>query len=390
MARQTPIVAVVTGTRAEFGLLLPVIKRLMDDKELAFRLLVTGAHLCRDYGHTVDEIVAAGVPISKEIDILGNDPDRTVDEALSAAVTGFSSYFCISPPDLLVVLGDRYEIFGAVTAAALRGIPVAHIGGGETTEGAKDEFFRHCITKMSVLHFTSTEPYRHRVVQLGEQPDHVFNAGSLGAENITTLVPMNRKELSDDIGFDVASPFVLCTYHPETLGGLSPVEGLDNLLNALDTLKLRCLFTAANADEGGGAINVRLAAYCEGNPNALLVKSLGTRRYLSAMRYCDAVVGNSSSAIVEAPTLHKPAVNIGDRQKGRIMGGNTVTCAPDTDSIRQALKRALAPAFAAAAEKMDSPYGQGDASRVILREVKTALLENISLKKSFYDIDFKI
>lgn len=390
MERQTPIVTVVTGTRAEFGLLRPVIKKIMDDRELTLRLLVTGSHLCRDLGYTVDEITEAGFVISHTVDILRGDAGRPVPQALADAITGFSEYFCISPPDLVLVLGDRYEIFGAVTAAALQDIPVAHISGGETTEGAKDEFFRHCITKMSALHFPSTEPYRKRVIQLGEQPDRVFNAGSLGAENILTLPPMSRKELSDDIGFDVTQPFVLCTYHPETLGGLDPVAGLDEMLAAVDALSLRCLFTAANADAGGDAINARLALYCADNPQSKLVKSLGARRYLSAMRYCDAVLGNSSSAIVEAPTLHKPAVNIGERQKGRITGGNTITCAAGRDSIEQALHRALSPGFAEQAADAESPYGQGDASRVILREIKTALLDGVSLKKTFYDIDFSV
>lgn len=388
MIRETPVVAVVTGTRAEYGLLRPVIKKIMADQELSMRLLVTGTHLCHDFGYTIDEIEADGIPISQTIDILNDNPATPVEVALSAAISGFSKYFRLSPPALVLVLGDRYEIFGAVTAAALLGIPVAHISGGETTIGAQDEFFRHCITKMSVLHFTATETYRKRVIQLGEQPTHVFNAGSLGAENIMTLPPMNRKELSESIGFDVTQPFVLCTYHPETLGGLSPVEGLNNLLSAMDALKLRCLITAANADAGGANINARLAEYCSDNPHCLLVKNLGVRRYLSAMRYCDAVVGNSSSAIVEAPTLHKPAVNIGDRQTGRIMGGNIVSCAPDTASIKKALEKALDPAFAAAALDMSSPYGKGDASRVMLREIKTALLEGMSLKKEFYDIDF--
>lgn len=390
MSRQTPIVAVVTGTRAEFGLLRPVIKKIMDDRELIMRLLVTGSHLCREHGYTLDEITAAGVPVTKSIDILRGDAATPVESALAAAIQGFSSYFYMSPPDLVLVLGDRYEIYGAVTAAALQEIPVAHISGGETTEGAKDEFFRHCITKMSVLHFTSTDPYRKRVIQLGEQPNRVFNAGSLGAENIMTLPPMNRRELSDDIGFDVTRPFVLCTYHPETLGGLSPKAGVEQMLDAVDALSLRCLFTAAGADAGGADINARLAEYCAANPRSALVKNLGTRRYLSAMRYCGAVLGNSSSAIVEAPTLHKPAVNIGDRQKGRIMGDNTISCAADSESIRQALITALDPAFVQKVQSTPSPYGKGDASRVILREIKTALLEGVSLKKEFYDIDFTL
>lgn len=390
MTRETSIVDIVTGTRAEFGLLRPVIRRFTDDPEMTPRVIVTGSHLCHTLGYTVDEITSAGVSVAKEIDILKDNPETTADAAMSRALLEFSQYFKNSTPNLVIVLGDRYEIFAATAAAAINSIPVAHISGGETTEGAKDEFFRHCITKMSCLHFTATEAYRKRVIQLGEQPDRVFNAGSLGAENICTLVPVRAKELSEDIGFDVTKPFLLCTYHPETLGDISVFEGLENTLSAISKLGLRCLFTAANADEGGAGINARIEKYCGGNQSSKLVKSLGMLRYLSAMRYCCAVVGNSSSAIVEAPTLHKPAVNIGDRQKGRIMGDNTVCCGTDTASITQAIEKAVSSAFTEAVKKMPSPYGNGGASKVILREVKTALLGGVSLKKKFYDIGVEL
>jgi UDP-hydrolysing UDP-N-acetyl-D-glucosamine 2-epimerase len=244
---------------------------------------------------------------------------------------------------------------------------------------------------MSTLHFTAAKPYRRRVVQLGEQPDRVFNAGALGAENIMILPPVRSEELSADIGFDTKQPFVLCTYHPETLGVDDPLYGLNQLLDALDALDLRCLFTAANADRGGAAINERLTEYCAARADrALLVKSLGVRRYLSAMRYCTAVVGNSSSAIVEAPTLHKPAVNIGDRQKGRMMGDNTLCCPAERADIEAALSKAVSPEFVAACRDMESPFGEGETSRIILREIKTALLQGMSMKKTFFDIAFDI
>jgi GDP/UDP-N,N'-diacetylbacillosamine 2-epimerase (hydrolysing) len=364
--------------------------RLEADGEISARVVVTGSHLCRALGYTASEIAEAGFSAAAEIDILLGDPAAATDAAMSRALLGFSDYFRSTPPELVVVLGDRYEIFAAVTAAAVNGLPVAHISGGETTEGANDEFFRHCITKMSSLHFTSTEVYRRRVIQLGESPDRVFNAGSLGAENICALVPIGARELSEDIGFDVTRPFLLCTCHPETLGGAPPLEGLTGLLAAIEELGLRCLFTAANADEGGAAINERIEAFCAGRDSARLVKSLGTRRYLSAMRLCAAVAGNSSSAIVEAPTLHRPAVNIGDRQKGRIMGGNTICCGADAASIRDALKKAMSPGFAALVRDMPSPYGNGDASAAILRGIKAALKAGIPAKKAFYDIDFEV
>ncbi len=390
MSRATPVVDIITGTRAEFGLLLPVIKRLSADEALSLRVIATGSHLCHGLGHTIDEITASGVQVSRAIDILDDNAGMPVDAALSGTILSFSEYFKCSRPDLVVVLGDRYEIFGATTAAAINEVPVAHVSGGETTEGAKDEFFRHCITKMSCLHFTSTEAYRKRVIQLGEQPHHVFNVGSLGAENIRTLVPVHANDLSADIGFDVTQPYLLCTYHPETLGHAAPLAGLDSLLQALDVLGMRCLFTASNADEGGAAINARIEDYCAARDTAKLVQSLGVVRYLSAMRYCTAVVGNSSSAIVEAPTLHKPAVNIGDRQKGRIMGDNTICCSADADSIRAAIEKAVSPAFKQAVQTMQSPYGEGGASAVIAREIKRALLRGMSLKKTFYDVAFEV
>ena len=390
MSKRKPKIDVITGARAEFGLLLPVIQKLFSDTELETEVVVTGSHLCRDLGYTIDEIEAAGVPTVRTIDILGDDPKMPVDAAMSRALSGFSQYFKSAAPDMIVVLGDRYEIFAAVTAAAINDIPVAHISGGETTEGAKDEFFRHCITKMSCLHFAATERYRKRIIQLGERPGAVFNAGSLGAENIRDIVFMTEDELSDDIGFDVTRPFILCTYHPETLGDVAPLEGLDNLLTAIEELEARCLFTAANADEGGSDINAAIEAFCKRYERAKSVKSLGARRYLSAMRYCVAVAGNSSSAIVEAPTLHKPAVNIGDRQKGRIMGGNTICCGTGRSEILAALKQAMSPEFAHKAAGLKSPYGDGGASDVIVREIKRAMKDGVSLKKSFYDIDFEV
>ncbi len=386
MAEQPPVVAVITGTRAEFGLLLPVIRGLMRDETLDFRLLVTGSHLCRALGYTLDEITAAGIPVARTFDILNDDPKTPVATAIARAIEQFAAYWNENPTDMAVVLGDRYEIFGAVTAAAVCDVPVAHISGGETTEGAKDEFFRHSITKMSALHFAAAEVYRNRIVQLGEQPETVFNAGALGAENIMTMTPLRREELSEQIGFDVAQPYILCTVHPETLGGGDTMLLLENLLRAFDDLKLRVLFTAANADEGGAAINRRIEEYCTGNTRCMFVASLGVLRYLSAMRYCTAVAGNSSSAIVEAPTLRKPAVNIGDRQRGRRMSDGVLNCDSSYPAIVGALQKAVSAGFVAAVTEMESPFGGGDASSVIVREIKNALQKGVVKNKKFFDI----
>ncbi len=384
-----PTVAVVTGTRAEFGLLLPVIKRINEDKDLKLSLIVTGAHLLPSLGDTIKEIEKSGVPIDKKIDILTDGENTRATEATANALRDFSRYFSENRPDMVVVLGDRYEIFAAATAAAMCDIPIAHISGGETTEGAKDEFFRHCITKMSALHFAATESYRKRIIQLGEQPERVFFAGSLGAENITTLPVIPKDDLSRDIGFSMSEDFILATYHPETLGGGSPREGVRALLAAIDELKIPCLFTAANADEGGAEINDEIKRFCEKNDRVKLVSSLGVVRYLSVMRYCRAVVGNSSSAIVESPTLKKPAVNIGERQTGRIMGDNNINCAADKESIKAAIRKATSDEFRASIENMTSPYGRGGASKVIVETIKEKL-PTLSTKKTFYDIDFEV
>jgi GDP/UDP-N,N'-diacetylbacillosamine 2-epimerase (hydrolysing) len=386
---KNPVIAVVTGTRAEFGLLLPVIKRIEAHAGLALSLIVTGAHLCESLGGTVKEIERAGVPIAKRIDILPDGERTKATEAAAVALREFSRYFSETKPDVVVVLGDRYEIFAATAAAAMCDIPVAHISGGETTEGAKDEFFRHCITKMSALHFASTDAYRKRIIQLGEQPENVYFAGSLGAENIKTLPVIPREELSREIGFDVSHDFLLCTYHPETLCGVSPKEGAAELLAALDAAGLPVLFTAANADDGGREINEAIRAYCEKRENARLVDSLGAVRYLSAMRYCKAVIGNSSSAIVESPTLKKPAVNIGERQTGRIKGENNIDCATERGAIAAAIKKAVSTEFQTSVENMESPYGRGGASEVIVGAIEERVC-SLTTKKTFYDVDFEV
>ncbi len=384
-----PVIAVVTGTRAEFGLLFPVIKRISEDGGLSLSLIVTGSHLCPAFGETVKEIEKAAVPIAKRIDILPNADKTPATEAAAIALREFSLYFKETKPDIVLLLGDRYEIFAAATAAAMCDIPLAHISGGETTEGAKDEFFRHCITKMSALHFAATEVYRKRIIQLGEQPENVYFAGSLGAENIMTLPVIPKKELSEDIGFDVERDFLLCTYHPETLCGVEPRAGVRELLAAIEAVGLPVLFTAANADDGGAEINEEIRSYCEKSRNAKLVNSLGVVRYLSVMRYCRAVAGNSSSAIVESPTLKKPAVNIGARQTGRIKGDNNIDCDTERGAIEAAIRKAVSDEFQRSVENMVSPFGKGGASGIIVGVIKERL-SSLSAKKTFYDIDFEV
>ena len=390
MRTHTYIIAVVTGTRAEFGLLHPVADAIERDPGLRLQLVVTGAHLCASLGNTRAEIAQTGLPVALELDILRGDPATPPALGIARAVEGLFAFWSASRPDLVLLLGDRYETFAAATAAASLEIPIAHIGGGDTTEGAKDEYYRHSVTKMSALHFPLCESSRRRIIQLGEQPDTVVNAGSLGAQNILSVPPVPVEELSADVGFDMARPFLLCTLHPETLGGIAPCESARLLLRALEKAGLPVLFTAANADEGGAQINEAVAEFCAKHGDARLVQSLGMRRYLSAMRYCAAVVGNSSSAVVETPTLKKPAVNIGERQRGRETGANNIDAPWDEDAIAAAVRRAVSPEFAATLVGMKSPYGEGDASGTILRAVKAALARGISAKKKFYDIEFEV
>ncbi|MEG0833646.1 MAG: UDP-N-acetylglucosamine 2-epimerase [Oscillospiraceae bacterium] len=379
---------IVTSTRADYGLLRPVIRSFSSDGFFEVAVAVTGSHLCGALGHTVSEIEDDKIKISARLDILEGRADMPVDSVICNAITEFSKYFRDTRPDAVVLLGDRSEIFATATAAALLEIPIAHISGGETTQGAKDEFFRHCITKMSSLHFASTEDYRRRVIQLGEQPKAVFNVGSLGAENILTILPVPKERLSETVGFSLKEKYLLATYHPETLGSKNVAADLEELLLAIDTLGTRCLFTMANADDGGAIINERLAQYCEENSDrAALRSSLGAVNYLSAMRWCAAVVGNSSSAIVESPTLKKPAVNIGERQAGRIMGANTICCDAKKEAIVKALRKAMSLEFSKELESMTSPYGGENVSGKIANITKTYLSDgNRSSKKVFYDI----
>ncbi len=378
-------VSVVSGTRAEFGLLAPVIRHIQKNDALSLQLCVTGAHLCPALGGTVCEIEAAGFPIAFRAPILGEDGTADIAGAVASAIMQLSAFWKVRRPDMLLLLGDRYETFAAASAAACAGIPIAHIGGGDVTQGAKDEFFRHCVSKMSALHFPICHTSALRLMRMGESPCNIYEFGSLGAENILSVEPMSEKELSESIGFDCSQSFLLCTYHPETLGGTDPKRGVRELLAAIDALNMRCVFTGSNADEGGSAINDELKAYCESRESAVFVASLGVRRYLSAMRLCAAVVGNSSSAVVETPTLKTPAVNIGIRQTGRETGRNTINCACMAMLIEQAIKKAVSPEFRASLEDMENPYGGGDTSERIVQTLVQRLQAGIPPTKTFYD-----
>lgn len=380
-------VAVVTGTRAEYGLLRPVCEKLRESEQLSLALVVTGAHLSERYGNTVTEIEADGMPIAAKIPIL-NHPSTALGtcHTIGDAIGLFADYFAETRPDCVLVLGDRYEIFAAATAAAVLRIPLAHISGGDVTAGAADEFFRHSITKMASIHFPSCAAYAARIIRMGEEPRRVFNVGGLGDENIRTMQLLSKEELTRRFSFDFSRPYLLVTYHPVTLGG-DPAEEIKALLAALDRFpQLGLIFTKANADAGGETINRLLDEYTARRANAVAFTSMGALGYLSAMRYCEAVVGNSSSGVVEAPSFQKPTVNIGDRQKGRLHCRSILDCGTDTDAIERTLRVALSPAFALGCKNSRSPYNGGDTSGRIVSLLAAFLDSDLAHRpKEFWD-----
>ncbi|MDL2252534.1 UDP-N-acetylglucosamine 2-epimerase [Ruminococcaceae bacterium OttesenSCG-928-I18] len=388
--RQRYRLAVATGTRAEYGLLRPVLKKLNCDDAFDLRLYVTGSHLSEAFGSTVDEIEADGMPIAARLDILSAEvPSGRAGTAVRTqmALELFLAAFMEDKPDCLLLLGDRYEALAASLAASLLNLPVAHISGGEVTWGADDNWYRHCISKMAKLHFPSCEMYRQRLLRMGEQPGRVYNVGGLGDENIRNMVLPDRNTLAENLGIPHTGPFALVTYHPETATGHSVAQQADALLRAIEQHpELFYLFTGANADAGGSELNARYAAFCVQRTNCALFSSLGTLRYLGAMKEASLVLGNSSSGVVETPSLGTPTVNIGMRQHGRMICENVLCCDIDAGQIDAAIKEALTPAFREKARLVKSPYNGGDTSGRIV----TVLKENLAggwLRgpKTFYD-----
>ena len=385
----TLTIAVVTATRAEYGLLRPVLQKLAACEALGLELIVTGAHLCARLGATVGEIEADGLPVAARLPIFSDDAAEPVARTIARTITVFDGYFAAHTPDLLLVLGDRFEIFAVATAAAARHIPIAHISGGDVTLGAADEYYRHCITQMAAVHFPSCADSAARLVRMGQEPRRVFCVGGLGDENIRTLPKMSREELCESTGFDLRGPFALVTYHPETAPGApDPAAQAAALCTAMAAVPgVFWLLTGSNADAGGQVCTAALRSFAAAHPDrAGFVQSLGLRRYLSAMQYAAAVVGNSSSGVVETPTFGVPAVNIGSRQAGRIVCANVLCCPGDAPSIEAAIRTALTPAFAAKARTARSPYFGGDTSGRIVAALQAALAAPwLREPKAFYD-----
>ena len=382
-------VGVLTSTRAEYGLLRSVIKRIWEDKDLELYLLVTGMHLCEKYGNTLREIIDDNFPIAVKIPILQEeDTAENTSRAMAEALAGFGRYFEKNPIDMLVVLGDRYETIAVCLAAMNARIPIAHIHGGEITEGAIDDAIRHAITKLSYLHFPATKEYARRIVQLGESPERVYDVGALGVENIITTDLISKDELSLSLGFDLRDPYAILTFHPVTLETNNAQIQFQEILDAIDCVKIRCIITKANADTEGHTINRMIDDYQKRNKEKVIViASMGTRRYLSAMKYCNMVIGNSSSGILEAPSFHVPTINIGDRQKGRVAATTVINCKPQKKEIVEAIRKAQNKSFIENIQMAINPYEKHGTSRNIVQTIKEYLInDKIDLKKKFYDL----
>lgn len=385
-------ICVITGTRAEYGLLKPLIQKINNDECLELQLVVTGMHLSPEFGLTYKEIEQDGFEITERNEmLLSSDTPNGITKSIGLGIIGFADIFTRLTPDMIVILGDRYEALAAATAAMIHRVPIAHIHGGEVTEGVIDESIRHAITKMSMLHFTSTETYRNRVIQLGEQPDRVFCVGALGVENIKTQKLMNKKELEDSIGFKLDKPYIMVTFHPVTLENNTAKEQFENLLSVLDRMQeYQIIFTKANSDTDGRTINQRIDEYVSNNKKrAVAFISLGMVRYLSALQYCEMVVGNSSSGILEVPSFHIPTVNIGDRQKGRVKGKSIIDCGSTQKEILNAIHTAQGMNRDRVLQNEQNPYEGEKTSETILNSMKYHLQSGIDIKKHFFDIEWK-
>ena len=380
-------ICVVTGTRAEYGLLYWLMKEIEADKDLELQLIVTGMHLSPEFGLTYKEIEKE-FRIDKKIEmLLSSDTAMGISKSMGLAQIGFAEAFEELKPDILVVLGDRYEIFSAVSVAMICNIPMAHLHGGETTQGAFDESIRHSITKMSHLHFTATDEYKNRVIQLGEEPNRVFNVGGMGIENIKRLKLLSKDEFEESINFKLNKKNILVTFHPVTLENSTAKEQFQELLDAIDELKeTNIIFTKANSDTDGRIINQMIDEYVTKNSHKSVgFASLGQLRYLSALQYIDAVVGNSSSGLLEAPSFKIATINIGDRQKGRIKALSVIDCEPKKEEILKAFKEIYSKEFQEKLKNVENPYGESCPSKQIIEVLKNVNLANI-LKKSFYDL----
>jgi len=384
-------IAVITGTRAEFGILSPLLQKIRDDESIELQIIACAMHLSPEFGYTIDEINQAGFKVNKKVEcLLSSDTAVGVSKSVGLAIISMAEAYEELKPDLVLVLGDRSEMLAAASAATLANIPLAHIHGGETTEGAYDESIRHAITKMSYLHFASTETYRKRIIQLGESPNRVFNVGAMGLDSIRKLKLLTRKEFEKAIDFPLGKKNILITYHPVTLENKTAQTQFLDILSVLDELEeVHLIFTHANSDKEGRKINSMIEEYVQKHKStSVSFKSLGQLRYLSALKYVDLVLGNSSSGVIEVPFFNKPTINIGDRQAGRVSASSVINVSPDKNHLRRALEKAFDHEFKDTLVGQAQLYGDGDAADKILEKLKNQ--PAIDLKKRFFDLNFEL
>ena len=382
-------ICVVTGTRAEYGLLRWVMEGIRKSPVLKLQLVVTGMHLSPEFGLTVNDIKADGFCIDRCVEMLvSSDTPAGITKSMGLGLIGFADAMTVLQPDMLLVLGDRYEILAAATSAMIARIPIAHLHGGEATEGLIDEAIRHSITKMSHLHFVAADDYRRRVIQLGEKPESVFKVGGLGIDNIRNIKLLERHALEESLGFKFAARNLMITFHPVTLDSHSSEHQMQEVLAALHELKdTHLIFTMPNADTDGRILFQQIEEFVSQHENATVFTSLGQLRYLSCIAQVDAVVGNSSSGLAEVPSFKKATINIGDRQRGRIKASSVIDCSSERSAIMQALTRVYSDEFQNKIKSVINPYGKGGASKSIVEILESAKLDGI-VKKTFHDIEY--
>jgi len=379
-------ICIVTGTRAEYGILVPLLEKIEEDQDFLLQLVVTGMHLSPEFGLTSQKIEEDGFVIDRRVEmLLSSDTPAGIAKSMGLGIIGFADVLCQLQPDLLVLTGDRYEMMAAAQTTMIAKVPAAHIAGGDSTEGAFDEAIRHCITKMAHIHFVTNELSWHRVRQLGENPDYIYNVGSLGIDRIKKMIPLSQSDLEKRLNFSFHKNNLLITFHPVTLDYNTSGRQFNELLEALNNLgpETGLIFTKPNADPGRHEITHLLDDFVSRHPNAVTHTSLGDLAYLSLIPQVDAVVGNSSSGIYEVPSFHKPTVNIGDRQKGRLLADSVICCAPQKTEIEKAIREA----FVKDCSAVINPYGEGNSAEKILDVLKSIPDYKALLKKHFYDMD---
>ena len=386
-------VCIVTGTRAEYGILRPLIEKLDKESSIELQIIATGMHLSPEFGLTYKNIEQDGYNITEKIEILlSSDSSVGVSKSMGLALISFAECYQRINPDLIIILGDRYETFSAMAAATVAKIPVAHLHGGEITEGAFDDSFRHSMTKMAYLHFTSAEEYSNRVIQLGENPDRVFNVGAMGVENVLKLKLSSRDELEKKLEIELKEGYFTVVFHPVTLENNSAEDQVNELMKALDEFKGKnIVFIKGNSDTNGRIINSAIDNYCINNSNAFCFASLHIEDYMSLLKNSSCIIGNSSSGIIEAPSFKIATINIGDRQKGRIKAQSVIDCKPNAEEIVSAINIGIDNNFKNIFEKIENPYGNGETSEKIHKIIKEFLFDKeINLKKKFYNIKFEV